>query len=274
MKKIGLFLSASVAALVLAACGTGIAPLEEAADRDPNPDGVVSFEVSPRSIMDGHVGDQYTFTMTARGVPSNVRMVSFAWTITGATPSSASVAVRDGVATHSVNHTFGEAGTYALMASVTRPTHPTDTTQGEVLGASRAIIAIDVDPVRELELGTCDGWVSAQSGGYGVTVDKWDLAGVPDGALIDIKWDTIGIPDNFVVDYPEDVFVFESGFVGHAQYDGNPMYQGGVVGGPVGGADGIFVKDSAVGDAFVVTVYGPNPRTLWRYEIRCSVPVN
>lgn len=274
MKRIRLLLSASVAALVLAACGTSIAPLEGSNDRDPNPDGVVSFEVSPRSIRDGSVGDQYTFTMTARGVPADVRIVTFAWTITGATPSSASVRVSDGVATHSVNHGFDEAGTYAFMASVTKPTHPTDPMAGELLAATRAIIAIDADPVRELELGTCDGWVNSESGGYGVTIDDWDLSGVPDGALIDIKWDTIGIPDSFIVDYPEDVLVFESGFVGHARYDGDQMYPGGVVGGPVGGADGIFVKDSAVGDTFVVTVLGPNPRTLWSYEIRCRVPGN
>lgn len=274
MKKIRLFLGASVAALVLAACGTGIAPLEEATDRDPNPDGVVSFEISPRTIMDGSVGEQYTFTMVARGIPANVRIVSFAWTITGATPSSASVAVRDGVATHSVNHTFGEAGTYALMASVAKPTHPTDASQGEVMAASRAIIAIDTDPVRELDLGSCEGWVPAKSGGAGVHMDIWDLSSVPDGALIDLKWDTIGIPDNIIVEYPVEEITFQTGFVGHAQYDGDPMYPGGVVGGPVGSQEGIFTKNSAVGDEFLVTVLGPNPRTVWNYEIRCRVPAN
>ena len=271
MKLFRLLLSVLLVVLLIAACGTA-APIQETSERDPEPSGIVNFQVSPRTIMDGEIGQPYTFDLTARGIPEGIKVVTFTWTFTGVKPEHRSVAVRDGVATFSLNRAFGEAGTYALMAAVARPTHPTDLSQGEVLAASRAIIAVETDPVREIALGSCDDWVSANSGGYGVHMDVWDLSSVPEGAVIDMQWDTIGIPDNFVVDYPVAVEVFSTGFVGHPGYDGDPLYPGGVVGGPQGSMQNVFQVSAESGDEFLVTVLGPNRNTRWSYEIRCRMP--
>src|SRR5690606_11393166 len=130
----------------------------------------------------------------------------------------------------------------------------------------------ETDPVREFDLGTCDGWVPAKSGGHRVHVEGWDLSGVPFGAVIDMQWGTSRIPDNFIVDYPAEKEVFTTGFVGDLRHDGDALYPGGVVGGPKGSAQDIFQVNAQDGDRFVVTVLGPHVRTLWNYEIRCRVP--
>lgn len=272
MKKIRLLLSGMLVALIIAACGTAPTSVDESSDRDPDPARVVTLNISPRSIMDGKVGQQYTFDMVARNIPADVRYVSFTYTITGSDANFTSKPVIDGEARFSLNHTFTQAGTYAVMAAVAKPTHPTDPAQSEVLAAGRAIVAVETDPVREIDLGSCEGWVPANSGGYGVHIDIWDLTGVPEGAVIDMQWDTIGIPDNFIVEYPFDVLAFETGFVGDPHHDGNPLYPGGVVGGPRGSADGIFEVSADAGNEFVVTTLGPHRNTRWSYEIRCRVP--
>ena len=272
VKKIRLLLSGLLVVLVIAACGTAPTPVEETADRDPDPAGVVTLNISPRSIMDGKVGQQYTFDMVARNIPSDVRIVTFTYTITGSDAQFSSVRVIGGEARFSLNHTFNEVGTYAVMAAVAKPTHPTDPSRDEVLAAGRAIVAVETDPVRAIDLGSCEGWVSANSGGYGVHIDIGDLTGVPEGAVIDMQWDTIGIPDNFIVEYPFDVVAFETGFVGDARHDGNPLYPGGVVGGPQGSKDGIFEVSADNGNEFIVTTLGPHRNTLWSYDIRCRMP--
>ena len=272
MKKIRLLLSGMLVALIIAACGTAPTSVDESSDRDPDPAGVVTLNISPRSIMDGKVGQQYTFDMVARNIPADVRYVSFTYTITGSDANFTSKPVIDGEARFSLNHTFTQAGTYAVMAAVAKPTHPTDPAQSEVLAAGRAIVAVETDPVREIDLGSCEGWVAANSGGYGVHIDIWNLTGVPEGAVIDMQWDTIGIPDNFIVEYPMDALVFETGFVGDDRHKGDPLYPGDVVGGPQGSKDGIFEVSADKGNEFVGTTLGPHRNTVWHYWVRCRGP--
>lgn len=120
---------------------------------------------------------------------------------------------------------------------------------------------------------SCDSWIASRSGGYGVTVDNWDISNIAAGAIFDIKYNAYGIPDRFIVEYPESETVLNTGWRGNSSYEGNPSYPEGIEGPGRGEVDGIFVR-GAVADSFKVTVEGPRNGTIWDYEIRCRVPAN
>lgn len=231
--------------------------------------------IDPGSITDGRVGESYSFTLRASEIPGDLTEVIFAWQFEGQAMDYARVPVVDGAASHEAVRTYHSSGTFWLRGYVGRSTHATDASQYSALGSSIATISIESEaPDRDVELGSCDGWVETQSGAHGVTVDHWDLSGVPVGAVIDFRYDTIRIPDSFTIEYPDGNIVHQTGWVGSSTYNRprhRDLYPEGVVGGPRGTAEGIFTR-LAGQDEFKVTVLGPDRNTLWSYEIRCHVP--
>lgn len=241
------------------------------------PDYTAVLAIDPNTITDGRVGQNYSFTLSASEVPADLSEVTFAWQFQGEPIRFQSVAVVGGEASHTVSRTFDRAGAYWLHGYVSRPTASTDLADHRVLDSAVATIAIDVEtPIREVDLGSCDGWVETQAGGHGVTVDRWNLRLVPVGAVIDFRYYTYTIPDSFIIEYPVGDIAYETGWVGDPWHAwpifGQPeLYPGGIVGGPSGTAEGVFTK-LAGQDEFRVTVLGPDQNTLWNYEIRCRVP--
>jgi surface antigen len=123
---------------------------------------------------------------------------------------------------------------------------------------------------RNKKLDVCEVWTAANSGGYGTTVDKWDISELPAGTLFDIKFDTYQVPDKIIIQYQGDI-VYDSGWRGQQRYiDNNPhLYPGGLAGPGQDELEGIFRKGSD--DHFILTVYGPESSTKWRYfmKARC-----
>lgn len=120
---------------------------------------------------------------------------------------------------------------------------------------------------RDRQLTVCDVWSAAQSGGYGTTVDTWDVSMIPSGATFDIRFDAYSLPDKFVVEYPNGVTALDTGWRGSASWDTDPRYPGGIAGPGKGQVDDVFTR--GVQDWFRVSVSGPDPNTAWEYEIRC-----
>ena len=116
----------------------------------------------------------------------------------------------------------------------------------------------------------CEDWMVAQSGGFGVTVDVWDISSVLDGAVIDFRYDAYFIPDRFTIEYDGEI-VLETGWRGDASYEGDPLYPGGIEGPGRGQEDEVIVKKPGV-DELTVTVEGVDTGTIWMYELRCRIP--
>ena len=109
-------------------------------------------------------------------------------------------------------------------------------------GGQRAIeelfikISGAAEEARDFELNGCDTWSVASSGGAGTTTDIWDITdeNIPRGAVFDIRYDTFFIPDRIAVFYPGDTPVLDTGWRGASNYEGNPLYPGGISGPGVG----------------------------------------
>jgi hypothetical protein len=124
----------------------------------------------------------------------------------------------------------------------------------------------------EKELDVCGTWSASQSGGFGVTVDTWDISEIPVGSSFDIRFDALNQPDKYVVEYPVGNQVYDSGWRGLQSVYNNasryPEFQPeGVVGPGQGQEDDIFVKGAQ--NSFRVVVTGPQAGTIWYYDIRC-----
>ena len=178
-----------------------------------------------------------------------------------------------------VNH--GERATFRIMPDPTylidevsgcggtlNPNDSTYTT-GAVTESCEITVAFKREPI---VIRSCDSWVASSSGGYGVTVDPWDISNIAPGVVFDIKYNAYGIPDKFIVQYPEGEEVLNTGWRGNTSYNGDPLFPGGIAGPGRGEMDGIFVRGNA--NSFTVTVEGPRNGTIWDYEIRCRVPAN
>lgn len=114
-----------------------------------------------------------------------------------------------------------------------------------------AVLHPEVDD-RDFDLSACNQWTVANSGGYGTTVDDWNISNLPVGAVIDFRYEAFGIPDRFVV-----------------RYQGATVLDTGVISGS-NELNGVFIKD--VSNMFRVTVYGEDQGTAWNYQVRarCS----
>lgn len=257
MKRI---LHISLLGLLLALLGACSTPevVQDAGGRTP-----MQLTVTPGYIRDGKIGEEYTFTLSATGLKGrSSNTATFKWSFSGGAQGEREVTFEDGKASTQVTQAFSEAGVYGLVAAV-------ETDARAATGA--AVISIGgAVPEREAELATCGDWVSKKEGAYGVTVDRWDISSVPAGAVFDLKFDTIGIPDRLVVEYPNERISADTGWRGDSKHDGGPLYPGGVVGGTTGEVRGMFAKGTD--DSFTVTVFGPDTRTRWNYEVRCRIP--
>lgn len=240
---------------LLAACGAP-EPVKETS-RTP-----MGLTINPNVVKAGEVGTSYTFTLNATGLKGRSELATFKWSFSGGASGELEVAVENGAATLDVAQAFDAAGVYGLVASV-------DT--GARAATASAVISIgEAAPEREAELTTCGDWVTKQQGAYGVTIDRWDVSSVPVGAVFDLKFDTVGIPDRILIEYPSGTYAHDTGWRGDAKHDGDALYPGGVVGGATGEARAIFTKGSE--NEFTATVFGPDVKTRWSYEVRCRVP--
>jgi len=256
MRRLALLFSVLFAGLLVVACGVsepGLVPRQSAI-----------LSINPDGMADGKVDVAYDFTFEATSIPAGVSQVTFQWSFgDGKGVGSRQVDVVNGAASHTVTYSYSAKNVYGLTALAKQ-------SGGSVLASKSVMVGIEANPVRELPFGTCNGWRKSTQGGYGVTVDIWDISGVPAGAVFDIQYDTIRIPDKIVVEYPGGTEVLDTGWRGASNYDGRDLYPGGLAGGGKGSADAIFGKTTS--NEFKVTVFGPDPATRWSYEVRCRVP--
>lgn len=262
MRKMRLLIGLVFVGIVVVGCGVNEEdPTGEAARRRTPPTPAI-LSISPNGLKGGVVGTEYEFTFSASNIPSSARNVVFEWSLgNGKTSGSREVKVVDGAASTTVTHAYSDPNVYGLTAAVSK-------TNGLRLAEKSVSVAMGVNPEdRELELGSCDDWRSSTQGGYGVTVDNWDISTVPAGAVFDLKFDTYMIPDKILIHSADGVELFNSGWRGAKSYDGLSMYPGGLAGIGQGGNDAIFSKTDET--TFKVTVVGPDPKTQWKYEVRC-----
>lgn len=147
-----------------------------------------------------------------------------------------------------------------------------DRKTGEELANDVVNVAV-IEETQKYDLEECEKWTAARSGGYGTTMNYWDMGSLPDGAIIDFRFNAQSVPDKFVVKYEGNV-VFDSGWRGVQSYiNRNPgLYPGGLSGPGRGSVDGIFTKSRS--NTFQVIVFGPESGTAWDYSFRarCSPP--
>jgi len=137
---------------------------------------------------------------------------------------------------------------------------------GTMYGNQRTFTTGIADEVTR-ELAVCDQWSASQSGGFGVTIDTWNIEDIPVGATFDMEFQAFSVPDKFVVEYPVGNVVHDTGWRGSPGFDGNPLYPGGVISPGSGTVFDMFTKGAQ--NTFRVVVTGPAPGTLWNYRIRC-----
>lgn len=209
------------------------------------------------ALAQGEVEYNHTFTATA-DPPGNYR---FDWTFgDGGAVSD----TRSSGENSTVSHVFKD-GFFATEVKLY------DVATGGFL-ASHSVSVTIIQDLREQDLNFCNQWSAAQSGGYGTTVDVWDISQLPSGADFDIRFDAYSMPDRFIVQYPPGTTVLDTGWRGDAYYvEANPsLYPGGLAGQGWGELSGIFRKGGQ--NSFQVIVYGPEGGTAWDYSImaRCS----
>lgn len=137
------------------------------------------------------------------------------------------------------------------------------------MNQSQSVTALFIDgEVRGKTLDVCDVWSASQSGGYGTTVEHWDISTIPSNATFDIKFDAYDVPDKFIVEYTNTTRL-DTGWRGDSSYNSDPLYSGQVISPGNNQSDNVFTRSSA--DAFKVTVFGPDKDTSWDYQIRCRI---
>lgn len=256
------------ALLVLQACGTTQTPPDEG---EPSPEPVTVDSTVPAS--GGVAGEEYEFnfvydeTVAASTASLQAQAagddVLFKWSFGDGNADQAEVTVDDnGKASMKVTHTYDTDGRYGLVFSV-------EDDDGATLAQSSYVIEIGEVEEGEEELTECGSWQYGAGGGYGVTIDRWDISALPRGTEIDFRFDAYSIPDMFRIDYGGQL-VLDTGWRGSSSYEGRPQYPGGIKDVGHGEELAVFTKSSA--DEFVVTVTGPTSGTAWDYQIRCNLP--
>lgn len=255
--------------LILQACGTGAGA--------PEPDPVEEEPIALDSTMPegepGVAGQEYSFVFSynenlaqnnSAGTMAAGSNVLFRWTFgDGTQAGSATVTVdADGKAVYEVKHTYHNDGRYGIALTV-------EDEHNNVLATNDFIVEIGEVEEEALTLTTCDGeWHPGGAGGYGVSIDRWDISTAPAGATFDLRYDAYTIPDKFFVEYPEGVQLINTGWRGSALYEGDSLYPGGIAGEGSGEELDVFTKATA--DEFIVTTFGPGAGTAWDYDIRCT----
>lgn len=145
---------------------------------------------------------------------------------------------------------------------------------GTAYGNQRMFTTESADEVTK-ELNVCGVWSASTSGGFGVTIDTWNIENIPAGATFDMQFDALNQPDKFVVEYPIGNEVHDTGWRGHPFYDGSPEFPGGVISAPSpaspGSGTALDMFEKGAQNTFRVVVTGPQQGTIWFYDIRCRV---
>ncbi|HRU78595.1 MAG TPA: hypothetical protein P5214_09410 [Rectinema sp.] len=222
--------------------------------------------VDPSTVTNGTVGQTYSFTVTADNIPSGVSQVTFNYSFgdgsaTGTGSQTATVSNHS--ASITISHAYSAASAYGLTVAVS------DGSTTLATGYASVIIG-QINPGNDYDLTVLDTWSAANSGGYGITVDTWDISQLPAGCVFDMQFDAYSIPDKFIVEYPDGHTAKDTGWRGDSWYEGDPLYPGGIAGTGAGQIDSMFTKGSQ--QHFKITVIGPDAGTAWEYSIRARMP--
>ena len=248
------------------ACGTGSFTLIGSITITFVQPGLDLLTIDPPGLTDGEVGEEYTFTFSANGVPAGVSEVTFNWTFgvgAGGTGSD-TVTVSNGQASTQASNTYNADGAYGLVVELR------DASDDSLLDVKSVTVTIGAAIERDFDLTVCDTWTAATQGGQGVTTDVWNIEDIPTGATFDIQYNAFSIPDKYIVEYVGNV-VLDTGWRGSSSYQGDPLYPGGIEGPGSGDEQDIFTKQAGQ-DSFRVTVIGPQAGTAWNYQVRCRIP--
>lgn len=222
----------------------------------------VILDVHPPGLTNGEVNKPYIFSVLATRLDPQLSEVTFEWSFgTGEAMSSgeANIPVSDSTAFLTLNYTYSSKGSYGLVVAVS--------SGGEKLADRSVIVIIGEVIERKVDLTICNIWTVAQSGGVGVTTDVWDIGIIPIGAVFDISFNAYSVPDKFTAEYPQGNMVLDTGWRGSTSYS---HYPGGIAG-PGWGQVHAFFQKTSISNTFNLTVFGPDPGTLWEYSIRCRV---
>lgn len=227
--------------------------------------GSPTITISPNTVTNGQIGKTYKFTVTAKNIPSGTKKVTFDYSFGDGSANatgSEEATVSGGKASIEISHSYSANSAYGLTVAVSDDTDILATGYASVLigtqsaGRNYTLTKADYD---------ADAWVAANSGGYGITVDKWDISALPKGCKFDLSFNAQSVPDKYIIEYPDGTIVLDTGWRGDSSYAG-PLYPGGIVGVGAGEEDDIFTKGSQ--SYFKVTIIGPDPGTAWGYSMR------
>lgn len=221
-----------------------------------------ALTINPASITNGTQNQSYTFTLNASGLPSNLSQVTFNWNFGDATTGNKAVSVSNGTATTTISHSYTASSAYGLVVTVSDGATTLATTHASVLiGTTNAGTDYDLTVLNQ--------WQAANSGGYGITVDTWDISVLPTGCVFDLRFDAYSMPDKYIVEYPDGTIVYDSGWRGDSSYSG-AAYPGGVAGTGYGEKLTMFAKGAQ--QHFKITIIGGEPGTAWEYSIKARNP--
>jgi hypothetical protein len=226
---------------------------------------VPNLLVTPTEISNGKKDEPYTFQLKVLHIlrKAGRDKLTLSWNFGDGTAGQKDIIATRSPHTESLTHAYRNAGAYGALFQV-----------ASVSGRASQVVPVYIElPKNEnnYNLNICDVWRAANSGGYGVTEDLWDISVIrpPSGqkAVFDISFDTYFIPDRIFVYYPPGNLVLDTGWRGDPSYQGDPLYPGGIAGSGRGQFDNIFEKGSV--DQFKVVVVGPDRGTAWTYSVRC-----
>ena len=222
--------------------------------------------VDPSTVTNGVVGQSYSFTVTADNIPSGVNQVTFSYNFGDGSASgtgSQTATVSNHSASITISHAYSSSSAYGLTVAVS------DGSTTLATGYASVIIG-QVNSGNDYDLTVLNSWIAANSGGYGITIDTWDISQLPAGCVFDFKFDTVGQPDKYIIEYPDGTIVVDTGWRGDSFYEGRPAYPGGIAGDIDDELDAIFTKGSQ--QHFKITIIGGEPGTVWYYSIRARMP--
>jgi len=228
--------------------------------------GTPTVTVDPSTVTNGVVGQSYSFTVTADNIPSGVNQVTFSYNFGDGSASgtgSQAATVSNHSASITISHTYSSSSAYGLTVAVS------DGSTTLATGYASVIIG-QVNSGNDYDLTVLNSWIAANSGGYGITIDTWDISQLPAGCVFDFKFDTVGQPDKYIIEYPDGTIVVDTGWRGDSFYEGRPAYPGGIAGDIDDELDAIFTKGSQ--QHFKITIIGGEPGTVWYYSIRARMP--
>jgi len=226
---------------------------------------VPNLLVTPTEIPDGKKDEPYTFQLKVLHIlrKAGRDKLTLSWNFGDGTAGQRDIIATRSPHTESLTHAYSNAGAYGALFQV-----------ASVSGRASQVVPVYIElPKNEnnYNLNICDVWRAANSGGYGVTEDLWDISVIrpPSGqkVVFDISFNTYSIPDRIFVYYPPGNLVLDTGWRGSSSYQGDPLYPGGIAGPGRGQFDNIFEKGSV--DQFKVVVVGPDRGTAWTYSVRC-----